>query len=43
MDSFLTHLCADIFDCFYVFMDLLLKCNSLILLGTDDLKACITV
>jgi len=42
-DTFLTYLCADSFDCFSVSIDLLLKWDSLKLLGIDRLKACITI
>ena len=45
MDAFLTYLCADVFGCFSVIIDLLLKWDTLTLLGIDldRLKTCISV
>ena len=43
MDTFLTYLCADIFSCFPMIIDLLLKWDTLTLLGIDRLKTRISV
>ncbi len=45
IDAFLTYLCADVFCCFSVIMDLLsnLKWDTLTLLGIDRLKTHISI
>ncbi len=43
MDTFITYLCADDLYCFNGLMDLLLKWDTVNLLGIYRLKACIAV